>query len=296
MKFIPIIYSTAMVQAKLAKDKTQTRRTNGLEKINECPDEWELVPVSGQLPDEYHFHHLLTGEWVKIKSPYGQPGDILWTRETFLRVWIDHAHDLLEGSRNHNLFMYKASIHSDWYDYAKEKYRYQWKPNIHMPKTACRMWDKVVSIRPERLNDITEADAVAEGVESKNTVISLKSKKVYRNYSNPNIYCTSAKNSFQTLWYSINGFGSWSRNPWVWRIEFESLAEMPAGFLATKEYGIYDGRYLTDPESATLFEYCDTLKEARRNKKDYGTGNVIVEFLVEERNGNTHIISKSIVA
>jgi hypothetical protein len=100
-----------------------------------------------------------------------------------------------------------------------------------MPKTACRTWFQLVSVKPERLQDISEDDAIAEGVQ----------KLSYGGGSYKN-YCAKprkdggvsilqhAATSFFSLWDSINGDGSWLANPWVWRIEFKRI-EKPENFI-----------------------------------------------------------------
>ena len=80
----------------------------------------------------------------------------------------------------------------------------RWKPSIHMPRLASRITLEIVSVRVERLKEISEADALAEGV----------------------IRCdsfTTLRNSFGRVWEQINGTGSWEANPWVWVVEFKRV-------------------------------------------------------------------------
>ncbi len=211
MKFIPILFSTPMVQANKEGRKDRTRRTKGLEVINQNPDDWEVVK---ELHKQEFFFFSKSEEdlMYEIKCPYGQPGDILWVRETF------------QFSLNPNEFVYKSDTDNPIY---LDK-NWKWKPNIYMPKSACRIFLKVKSVRVERLQDITEQDAIAEGV-------LLHEKGIhYLNYFDAHhkvtqfIYnCRSAVESFKSLWILINGkrdepFG-WFRNPLVWVIEFEKV-------------------------------------------------------------------------
>jgi hypothetical protein len=212
----PILFSTPMVQAILEGRKTQTRRTKGLEFINESYSIWRYRDVNS---DGLHLMSSNHGAFNGIKCPYGQRGDVLWVRETFLWVLLDHAHDLLEGSRERNQYVYKASIHSDWMEYAKEKYGYKWKPSIHMPKEACRIFLRITNVRVEQLHIISRQDAIAEGIER------IPSVHWWKNYLEKPLPGTSNPFfSFKTLWQSINGEQSWNDNPWVWVIEFERVA------------------------------------------------------------------------
>ena len=102
-----------------------------------------------------------------------------------------------------------------------------WKPSIHMPRNLSRILLEIVSIRVERLQDISEADAQAEGVER------VVAGVGWRRYCDPDSEevgvppCGDARRSFRSLWKFINGDESWSANPWVWVVEFKR-AEVPA--------------------------------------------------------------------
>src|SRR5690606_3289869 len=144
IKEIPLLFQTEMVRAVDKYRKEQTRRAKGLNEINEAPDIYEY---KGVLETGNHvFGRMWKGHFVQskhIKCPYGEPGDLLWVRETFTE-WP-------KGS-----FQYKAST-------ASGDELGIWKPSIHMPKAACRIWLMVEEIRVERLQDISEEDAVEEG-------------------------------------------------------------------------------------------------------------------------------------
>lgn len=138
--------------------------------------------------------------------PYGKPGDHLWVRET-------HA-PMIGGG-----WVYAA-------DYTPERLRQKdgkgfWKPSIFMKRAACRITLEIVSVRVERLQDISEADAIAEGVD---LFQRAHEPRVYRDYSHKKLhYGLSAVGSYRTLWESINGPESWALNPWVWVVEFKRL-------------------------------------------------------------------------
>lgn len=256
MKFIPILFSTPMVQAINADRKTCTRRTQGLEAINANPSDWKLLKVikttcrfytteennPNPLRRFYLFEHK-NSEVCKIECPYGvirdNPyfKDILWVRESYCFVSLDHAHNLLEGAKDNSQFVYKANMHPDWMKYAKEKYGYKWRPSIHMPKVACRSWLELKSIELERLQDISEADAICEGIERTVPIYPSPDDRapryIYPDYTGESDGCETARVSFATLWQKLNGPESWDANPWVWVIRFKQV-EKPSNFLTQK--------------------------------------------------------------
>lgn len=185
MKERPILFSGAMVRAILDGRKTQTRR------LVKCP-----VWVGGIADDERpSYTHVYGAVATVIPCPYGQPGDRLWVRESFT---------LCESIRadGHRAPLYRATSIVD----AEAK----WKPSIHMPRWASRLTLEIVSLRVERLQDITEADAILEGIEDKQMVDGVP-------------MWTSAVEAYADLWDSINGEGSWAANPWVWVVEFTAV-------------------------------------------------------------------------
>jgi hypothetical protein len=236
-----------MVESSLSGNNTQTRRLNGLEKININPDEWTLSATKKEIVRFFHgkennpnpIKRIFTfyndaGETVEVSCPFGtqrdneKKSDILWVRETTCFVMCNHAADLLEGMSSQRV--YKASVHPDWMEYAKEKYGYKWTPSIHMPKDYCRLFLRVKNVRIERLQDISENDAKAEGIEKCNESFLAG----YKNYEKDSIYDSiDPLWSFKTLWISIYGKQSWDLNPWVWVIEFEKTTR-PSDFLNSK--------------------------------------------------------------
>ena len=184
----PILFSTPIVEAILDGRKTQTRRTRGATFQN-------------------------FEEFARIKCPYGKPGDRLWVRETWQITNFLHPSDENYG------YIYKASENGkDWQENTEE---WKWKPSIHMPKAAARIWLEITETRLERLQDISEEDAIAEGIEPV--------ADGYKNYM-PKLFSASqfcwptAYHSFQSLWESINGSESWDLNPWLWVIKFKVLS------------------------------------------------------------------------
>lgn len=252
----PILYSTPMVIAvqREVDPKTQTRRTKGLEKINEKP--FINYRYDGyDSENDVHFMEEIGIElYQQVKCPYGKVGDLLWVRETTKVGAWDHEENTVA-------FDYKASpelTKTPWVqfdddekfieftdrlikkldklgiepivDEENECFSYKWEPgqspfkwtpSIHMPKAAARIWLQITDIKVERLKDISEADAIAEGVEPvdggyKNYMTEPKMLKKLN-------YWTKAYFSFLSLWESINGYESSELNPWVWVITFKKV-------------------------------------------------------------------------
>lgn len=203
----------AMVRAVLDGSKTQTRRALKLQ-----PD----YPII--ITNDPHTNRYQIGEREPVTEapllracPNGQPGDRIWVRETFGYVSPD------ENQRPHSEcnIEYRADLAPDCTDRpgswpveecAGDPERPRWRPSIHMPRAASRILLEIVSVRVERLNDCSDADARAEGTPGGHGVIPS-----YNYHATPSEH-------FSHLWESINGAGSWAANPWVWVIEFKRVA------------------------------------------------------------------------
>jgi hypothetical protein len=172
----PIIFSTAMVKAITSGKKTQTRR---IIKPHNFPENTvQINPYCDGLA-RYVTSDKKSGS-LRLRSPYGYPeADKIWVRETFA---IDNG-----------LLVYKADIDFDAIR-PEDFRRYSWKPAIHMPRDASRLILSVLDLRVQRLSEISEEDALKEGVGS--------------------------LNEFKNLWINLNGDSSWEANPWVWVIDF----------------------------------------------------------------------------
>ncbi len=214
----PILFSTQMVQAILEGRKTQTRRTKKLESINENPDNWTFFEFDGKF---FNFQNNANPSiMVGIPCPYGKPGDILWVRESFSRHFIwgteplkDWTKTIREGKTC--IFYKDGSIVGGCDKHQREE---RWKPSIHMPKAAARIWLEITNVRVERLHDISGEDAIAEGIER------MPTASWWKNYMNSPLPGTSCQiESFKTLWESINGKESLDANPWVWVVEFKQI-------------------------------------------------------------------------
>jgi hypothetical protein len=207
----PIIFSTSEVRAILEGRKTQTRRVikpqapNGY--VGDMLEQYCVYPI-----DEYG-----TAEPTLIYPPY-KPGDVLWVRET----WATVSSGIIEYKATY-IEPYTGSTEIDHIGK-----KITWRPSVHMPEEAARIWLKVEDIKVERLQNITPWEAIQEGIESKgNKPCQFGDyEPVWKNYlypKEPEKWLDSAVDSFRTLWDSINakhGYG-WDINPWVWRIKFK---------------------------------------------------------------------------
>lgn len=133
---------------------------------------------------------------VLIACPYGHVGDMLWVRETAA---------FAEFSGGLRLVNYRATPDGD-------PTGVTWRPSIHMPRWASRISLRITNIRVERLQSISEEDAKAEGVKVRDIVYPDEPRSAY-----------SYVEQYRLLWDSINGAGSWQKNPLVWAITFERL-------------------------------------------------------------------------
>lgn len=188
--------------------------------------------------------------------PYGQVGDVLWVRETWAETRNVNSIDNFLSWRPHKVieqineniysaYMWRADGEADWVDddgFSTD--RSHWKPSIFMPREASRIKLRITDIRVERLQDISKADAIAEGVlsrpHSEDPQLTL-----WYDYSTQNRYAHGKGwgpvESYQSLWQSINGkprvydsdhgtikapATSWESNPFVWVIQFERITDL----------------------------------------------------------------------
>jgi hypothetical protein len=219
----PILFSTPMVQAVQDDRKNQTRRTRGLDEINKAPDKWVFMELKG---DTALFINKESGEARYIKFPYGPVGTILWVRET----WCENAPTGITR------YFYKADEQPEEIIGQMKAFGYRWRPSIHMPREACRIRLEITDLRVQRLQDISEEDARAEGIRGWTKDGSLYKYCVGEVGDNGNVWSEmpyTAKDAFKKLWDSINkdrGHG-WDTNPWVLAISFERLTHDYAEYL-----------------------------------------------------------------
>ncbi|AEV34184.1 hypothetical protein Oweho_3233 [Owenweeksia hongkongensis DSM 17368] len=242
-----IFFQSSMIQAILDGRKTQTRRIVkfGNKNITDAQIGFTAFTPKGSF--SVRGKHHPSGKFGEsfFKIPYSA-GEILYVRES----WKISGWDWEDGTA---LYEYKdqAQCWLPAYDPTEDQlwmlnYIEQlenkgiikfdddesfsfvkpnpWKPSIHMPKAAARIWLKVKEVRVERLQDICEVDAVAEGVLFDEDTFHTRRYKDYLIGDFPNRFFKHPDGSFKSLWQSINGESSWSLNPWVWVVEFEVLS------------------------------------------------------------------------
>lgn len=252
MKQHPILFSTAMVQAILAGRKTQTRRIMKPQ-VEPCNHKaftyapWKDDPTNfiESFSDKGYWYCELCGngtgnsnEFKGIKFPYGQVGHVLYVRETWRKYcFVDsmgYTHfdqEIIEYAADNPGMIYLVDGDgARMYNKDGTEKFVPWRPSIHMPKSACRLYLQITDIRVERLNEINEEDAKVEGILSYNdSALGMRYKDYMADasgYGDPDHdYPTTGDPiaSFGTLWGSINGPDSWRANPFVWVISFQKI-------------------------------------------------------------------------
>lgn len=218
MKERPILFSGPMVQALLAGRKTQTRRAMKLQ-----PDDDGVVDVGtcGHTRGVAHVGNKTDGgHRTRVPCPYGAPGDQLWVRENGWERPYRTPTMLREGADTWSPYYYDADGYTDADGEQFKAWGFKRRPSIHMPRWASRISLYITSVRVQRLQDISDTDAKAEGIEPFGD-----GWKHYFFPDEPRAAWEFATNSYASLWDKINGAGSWASNPWVWVLEF--MVERP---------------------------------------------------------------------
>lgn len=216
MKERPILFSAPMVKAILAGTKTQTRRL--IKSPSRRHPRYALVDYGNgwwpYLSDDGESHVTEDGNETEIDCPFGSPGDRLWVRETW--AWSGDKsvpeHTRIEAGE----VWYRA-------DPRRDNPAIRWRPSIHMPRWASRITLEVISVRVERVQDISDEAAIAEGLYA----------KIRRDPDVPFPLATNAitgseqvlmpgapRMHYADLWRMLHGPGAWDDNPWVWVISF----------------------------------------------------------------------------
>lgn len=203
MKERPILFSAPMVRALLADTKTQTRRIFKPDRMTwDANGRYTTYAMRGGELSTTGSGPFKPSSWLHY-CPYGQPGgDRLYVRETWA---APHAYDHLPP----RLIPQDARIH---YAATEDRGGLLWRPSIHIPRWASRITLEVTGVRVERLQDISAADARAEGCPDK-PVDGAEQASID----------LLAKLWYHDLWEQINGLDSWAANPWVWVVEFKRV-------------------------------------------------------------------------
>ncbi len=199
-----ILFSAPMVRALLAGTKSVTRRL--------------LKPRHDYFVEDgvpfFEPYVYAVPESVPVPCPYGEAGDRLFVKETWATV------QSLDGVRPINLANYVplhyCADHAERGKFRENRGRV--RPSIFMPRWASRITLDVVSVRCERLHEITEEEAKREGVEPR-----ITTTKVYPSRHAADVEHRSYRGGFEDLWGVINGAESWATNPYVWRVEFKRV-------------------------------------------------------------------------
>ena len=204
----PILFRGPMVRAILDGRKMVTRRV-----VQRQPaDGWDFASGYGRITSN-HRHKGKFGAFIRrgvgtdfpeldiIPCPYGMPGDRLWVREAWAETYVAQA----PGD------MWVVYREGD----NRTDYGGPWKPSIHMRRRDSRILLEITAVRVERLHEISEEQAAAEGIQ--------KAWQYPDTYLTPAGDFACAKVAFQRLWESINGPESWNANPWVWVVEFRRV-------------------------------------------------------------------------
>jgi len=227
----PILFSAPMVRAILDGRKTQTRRVMKPQPdaVHDGEPYWFIGGYRAWIYRGNYSDVLRKGGNV-LPCPYGKLGDRLYVRETWrYRDWTEDGEPEIEyradsGSRlvcGHEIPPEWGDRLSDIWAGLSDPSNYaidqraadrRWRPAIHMPRWASRITLEITGIRVERLQDISEADAIAEGVQVDSVGHAIR--------EGDDVAWGGARAAYAELWESINGTGSWAADPCVWVVEF----------------------------------------------------------------------------
>ncbi len=229
MRELPILFSTPMVRAILDGHKTMTRRVmkpafRNHRGFKQGDGLWIDGYKDSDKPNAHIKDYSVSSVWwpkdsyIKEFAPY-KPGDKLWVRETWQCVKYDsmdgdlsYGVEFKDGTRKY----FEFDDNERYHQFGKFALKEGWQPSIYLPKEAARIWLEIVNVRVERLQEITEEDARAEGC------IDFHDKVGDGKFDDVAEFDLTAKDAFIELWDSLNakrGYG-WEVNPWVWVIEF----------------------------------------------------------------------------
>ncbi len=228
----PILYSGPMVRAQLEGRKTQTRRVvkpltkrhpiknlaiDGMSSSRNYsgrqndPGSWGFVGAEDG-------EDMPLADWIRELCPYGKTGDLLWVRETWMDLrgtGIEHRPTPDSPIRR---YAYGAdSPRGSHSDEVRKDYGLKWRPSIFMPRRASRLTLRITDVRVQRLQDISEDDALAEGIDV--GAMNAANCASFRAGTHNRLLAFE----YRSLWESINGAGSWDANPWVWALTFDVI-------------------------------------------------------------------------
>jgi hypothetical protein len=225
MKTRPILFSAPMVRALLDGTKSQTRRALKPQPpldvgslsaeviaptiVDRHGNEDAGADVFGCTTDD--------GDWC-LRCPYGEPGELLWVRETF--TIKDKALDGLEYPpfyRSDVTDSHGLCFATD--DGPRYVEQLKWTSSIHMPRWASRLTLRITDVRVQRLQEISQDDALAEGIDTEGDAYLEVERAISAGVCPHHVEVAT----YAWLWDSINGAGSWASNPWVWALTFDTI-------------------------------------------------------------------------
>lgn len=201
------MFKEFLLKQVVAGKKTQTRRTHGLEKVNENPNNWRFEGIR-QYQKLGAKKTVLCAVFINkdlhrvvcAKLKY-QIGDICYLKENYAIAGKTTHHHIYQSDYNE-----------------QDRKQIKWKSKMMMPAVSARYKVKVTDIRVERLQDVSEYDAIQEGIENH-----WFCTRYYQCYLDIEFFHKQATDSFRSLWYLINGNDSWNKNRWVFVYTFELL-------------------------------------------------------------------------
>jgi hypothetical protein len=214
MKERPILFSAPMVRALLAGTKTQTRRAMKPQPLGGAPEVLHHLLAHGH-------HRWATDEAEKEqiwRCPYGQPGDRLWVKETTLKVedagWAGPVYVASDLGQQALEWGYGEDDDPDHIEPSALKKR----SSLFMSRVMSRITLEITDVRVERLQDISEADALAEGIVRQRGGGYGLADTTHYHFTDPRI-------SYWSLWEAINGPGSVEANLWIWAVSFKRITD-----------------------------------------------------------------------
>jgi len=243
----PILFSAPMVRALMAGTKTQTRRIVKPQPVKSSGTH-RGYPLQLMANDWAWPHPRTSGATTisnrpngplgwEIHCPYGLPGDHLWGRETWrYSGWTEDGLPWVEYHADGATRLCERGISEEWskklmgiwadlsapqnFELDGRAADRRWRPAIHMPRWASRLTLEITGVRVERLQDISDEDAIAEGIERASD---WHENEMWKGYQQPGTRWFLPRQAYRDLWESINGPESWEANPWVWVVEFRRV-------------------------------------------------------------------------
>lgn len=235
MKERGMIFNGEMVRALLDGRKTQTRRIMKVQPEPSKSRPGDFWFSSKKLESMVHVSDLAPGNSPIVDChlffqehccPFGAVGDRIWVRETWqvIHDYVDEngivderrfARSIPRQRGNYWHPVYEEHFGNE----SREDRGFPWRPSIHMPRWASRIMLEITDVRVERLNAISEEEAITEGVPPAGGLL----PDYPGTFLTPKGDFATAKVAFQRLWESIYGEDSWKANPWVWVIEFKRV-------------------------------------------------------------------------